>query len=117
MSGAGIRGPFFVSIGDSDKLNVFLDNNPNVPRKNLFVDDYSFKAYKSVGFGSLNDPQQKEQVEKAENLSLKAPNLGFGQWMTYLFNVARLSPVPKDLKFGVSRRGSSSGWNLCSEGK
>lgn len=97
MVRAGVSGPFFVSIGDSEKLDVFLRNNPNVPRRDIFVDDYSFNAYKAVGFKSLTDAEQKEEAKKAK---LTRPNLDFGQWVAYLSNVAKLSPIPKDMKFG-----------------
>lgn len=97
MSKAGISGPFFVSIGDAEKLNLFLSKNPSVPRENMFVDDYEFKAYKGVGFKSLSDAEQKEEAKKAK---LAPPNFDFGQWMAYLGNVGKLSPIPKDMKFG-----------------
>eukprot|EP00746_Dinoflagellata_sp_MGD_P011198 gnl/MRDRNA2_/MRDRNA2_123408_c0_seq1.p1 gnl/MRDRNA2_/MRDRNA2_123408_c0~~gnl/MRDRNA2_/MRDRNA2_123408_c0_seq1.p1 ORF type:complete len:150 (+),score=37.61 gnl/MRDRNA2_/MRDRNA2_123408_c0_seq1:701-1150(+) len=97
MMRAGISGPFFVTIGDAEKLNSFLNSNPKVPRSNIYADDYSFKAYKAVGFKSVTDP---EQQEKAKEAKLTPPNLDFGQWMAYLGNVGKLSPVPKDLKFG-----------------
>lgn len=97
MTSAGIDGPFFVSIGDSEKLNVFLSNNPKVPRQNIFVDDYSFNAYKAVGFRSLSDSEQKEKAKQAK---LTPPNFNLGQWASYLTNVGKLSPIPKDMKFG-----------------
>lgn len=85
-----------MSIGDADKLAAFLDANPFIPRGQMFVDDYSFDAYKSAGFGRF------DQVDKevAKNIKLSAPELGFGEWMNYMKLVGKVSPVPKDMKFG-----------------
>lgn len=96
MEEAGIGGPIFVSIGDADKLNSFLDVNSFIPKEQMFVDDYSFDAYKAVGFSRF------DQVDKeaAKNIKMTAPDLGFGGWMDYFSTVGKVSPVPKDLKFG-----------------
>lgn len=61
----------------------------------MFVDDYSFDAYKAVGFKSFTD-MDKDDVKGIE---LSAPDLGFGQWMSYFGNVMKLSPVD-GVKFG-----------------
>lgn len=88
--------PIFVSIGDAEKLNTFLDANSFIPREQMFVDDYSFDAYKAAGFGRF------DQVDKnaVKDIKLTAPELGFGEWMTYLSTVGKVSPIPKDMKFG-----------------
>lgn len=85
-----------MSIGDAEKLNTFLDANDWMGRDQMFVDDYSFDAYKAAGFGRF------DQVDKeaAKNVKMTAPELGFGEWMTYFSTVGKVSPVPKDLKFG-----------------
>jgi len=62
----------------------------------MFVDDYSFAAYKAVGFKSFTDTDK----EAAKQVKLSAPNLSFKQWMSYFGNVGKLSPIPKDMKFG-----------------
>jgi len=31
---------------------------------------------------------------------MKPPDLGFGQWMGYMGAVGKVSPIPKDMKFG-----------------
>jgi hypothetical protein len=89
-----IVGPIFISIGDTEKLNVFLDKNPYVPRDMAFVDDdmKGFSAYKKAGFGRFDeiDPAVARQVK------LQAP-AGIN-WMTYLGSVMKVSPVPKDQK-------------------
>lgn len=93
-----MTGPLFVSIGDTDKLDTFLELNPFIPRDNMFVDGYDFTAYKQVGFGRFD--QQDKSVVKG--VKLEAPNLpgGFSGWWKYFSNVMKLSPVPKDMKFG-----------------
>jgi hypothetical protein len=91
-----VAGPIFVSIGDEEKLRIFLEQNPNVPRDQMFVDDYSFGAYKSVGFKSFT------QVDKEviKDVKMTAPELSWKQWMGYFGNVGKISPIPKDMKFG-----------------
>lgn len=91
-----VAGPIFVSIGDEEKLRIFLEQNPNVPRDQMFVDDYSFGAYKSVGFKSFT------QVDKEviKDVKMTAPDLSWKQWMGYFGNVGKISPIPKDMKFG-----------------
>ena len=96
MEEAGVGGPIFVSIGDAEKLNTFLDANPWMPKDRMFVDDYNFDAYKAAGFGRF-DQVDKEAVK---DIKLTAPELGFGEWMTYFSNVGKVSPLPKDMKFG-----------------
>lgn len=92
----GINGPLFVSIGDVEKMNVFLDQNPNIPPERMFVDDYSFGAYKAVGFKSFTDVDK----DVAKEVKMTAPDLSFKQWMGYMGNVGKVSPIPKDMKFG-----------------
>jgi len=91
-----IDGPIFVSIGDSDKLQEFLKKNPNIPPDSMFVDDYNFGAYKSVGFQSFTDVDK----DVVKNVKLSAPDLSFSQWMDYFGSVMKVSPIPKDMKFG-----------------
>eukprot|EP00977_Amphora_coffeiformis_P000653 scaffold143_cov154-Amphora_coffeaeformis.AAC.5 len=79
-------------MGNTDKLNKFLELNPTVPRDQVFVDDYNLKAYTAAGFGKL------EMGSKLpEGVSLQPPRLGgFGGWWKYLKNVVSVSPVPSD---------------------
>lgn len=98
MRDSDISGPFFISIGDEEKLSVFLDKNPDIPREQAFVDDYSFDAYKAAGFGRFDDTDKDAAKEAMKNMV--APDLGFGGWWNYMTNVSKLSPVPKDMKFG-----------------
>lgn len=98
MSDGDISGPFFISIGDEEKLNVFLDKNPEIPREQAFVDDYNFDAYKAAGFGRF-DETDKEAAKEAMN-NMVAPDLGLSGWWNYFTNVMKISPVPKDMKFG-----------------
>jgi len=81
-----------VSIGDADKLNTFLNANDWMDRDRMFVDDYSFDAYRAAGFGRF-DQVDKEAVK---NVKMTAPELGgFGEWMNYFSIVGKVSPVPK----------------------
>ena len=88
----GATGPFFVSIGDKDKLNKFLELNPSVPKEQTFVDDYNLEAYTAAGFNKL------EMGSKLpEGVSLKPPAMGgFGGWWNYFKNVVSVSPAPSE---------------------
>lgn len=94
-----------MSIGDTEKLNTFLDLNPYVPVNQMFVDGYDFDAYKAVGFGSLDD------VKDTKDIKMTAPELGgFGGWWKYLSNVMSLSPVEpgtSGIPEGVKRLGGT----------
>jgi len=92
----GITGPIFISIGDKEKLETFLKQNPNISKDQMFVDDYNFGAYKSVGFKSFLDVDK----EAVKDVKMSAPQLSFKQWMSYAGNVGKVSPIPKDMKFG-----------------
>lgn len=96
MEENGVNGPIFVSIGDEKKMQAFLDQNPNIPSDQMFVDDYSFGAYEAAGFKLFTDTDK----DTAKEVKLAAPDLSFKQWMGYLGNVGKLAPVPKDMKFG-----------------
>ena len=91
MEEAGVGGPIFISIGDANKLNTFLDANDWMSRDKMFVDDYSFDAYKAAGFGRF------DQVDKdaVKNVKMSAPTLKFGDWIKYFSVVGKVSPVPK----------------------
>lgn len=96
MKTNNINGPIFVSIGDTEKLEEFLSKNPKIPRDSMFVDDYSFEAYKSVGFQSFLDTDK----EAVKDVKMAAPDLSFSQWMSYFGSVMKVSPIPSDMKFG-----------------
>jgi len=104
MGDAEIAGPIFVSIGDEEKLNVFLDKNPYVPRDQAFVDDYEFRAYKAAGFGRFDEVE--EEVAKGAMKNMAPPELdGFRGWWNYMSSVMKVSPIPKDMKFGETPEG------------
>jgi hypothetical protein len=92
----------FVSIGDAEKLNAFLDKNPAVPRSSAFVDGYDFGAYSAVGFESLGAgaSPEAEAAPKAAASRMKPPALSGAQWWSYLTTVGKVSPIPPGLKFG-----------------
>ena len=85
---SGIRGPTFVSIGDSEKLNTFLDANPWMDKQQMFVDDYEFQVYKAAGFTRFDQVDK----EKAKSVKLSAPDLKFGEWIDYFKIVGKVSP-------------------------
>lgn len=96
---AGVSGPLFISIGDEEKLNKFLELNPYVPRDQAFVDGYDFRAYKDAGFGRFDE--QDPQV--AKEVKMTSPKLegGVKGWWKYMTNVGTLSPIPREgIKFG-----------------
>jgi len=91
-----------VSIGDEEKLRTFLEVNPGIPSDAMFVDDYTFGAYKAVGFKSFTEME----ADVVKGVTLSAPNLSFRQWMGYFGNVVKVSPVPKGMKFGEIPEGT-----------
>ncbi|GAX16615.1 hypothetical protein FisN_7Lh351 [Fistulifera solaris] len=95
-----IAGPIFVSIGDKEKLELFLKKNPYVSREQILVDNFNdFAAYKAAGFGRF-DEQSKETIKAAKD-NMASPDLGGWKGaMTYLSSVGKLSPIPADIKFG-----------------
>ena len=96
MDKSGFQGPVFISVGDPEKLGKFLDSNPALPRSMAYIDasEYEFEAYKLAGFGNI------APGAKMPEGGLPPPKLGFGQWFKYFTNVAGVSPIPKDMKFG-----------------
>lgn len=55
LEDAGVKGPIFVSIGTPQKLETFLELNPNVRRGSILVDDYDHKLYKNLGFSRFDE--------------------------------------------------------------
>jgi len=94
-----VLGPIFVSIGDTEKLNTFLEKNPNITPENMFVDASStFDAYESQsGFTKKFTDTSPEDAKKVK---LNPPSLSFKEWITYFTTVGKVSPIPKDMKFG-----------------
>lgn len=113
MEEAGITGPLFISIGDKEKLEKFLELNPSIDRSKMFVDDYSFDAYSQAGFGKLDFMNMSEaQKEEVKSVKLEAPELGFKGWWNYMSNVMSLSPIepgkkPDGIPEGVLRLGGT----------
>ena len=74
----------FVSIGDGEKLTKFLELNPDLPKDRCFVDESrTFDVYRAAGFGKIGDT-------KPTDINIKPPGFSFGQWFSYLANVATL---------------------------
>lgn len=84
-----LAGPIMVSPGTPEKLRKFLEVNPSISGPSFYVDDSSnYGAFKSMRFGSLDNTPPKEAVD-----AMRAPDLGWDEWLTYLGNVAGLSPI------------------------
>lgn len=97
LESAGAGKPIFISIGDAEKLSTFLNANDFIPRDQMFVDDYTFNAYRAAGFGRF-DQLDREDVK---NFKMTAPEIGgFRGWLNYFGVVSKVSPIPKDMKFG-----------------
>jgi hypothetical protein len=92
---AGANGPWLISIGDTEKLERFLEINPDIPKTRMFVDDYQFQAYETAGFvNNLNDPNPQQQQTVPP---LTAPNLGgIIGWWNYFTNAIALAPIDKE---------------------
>jgi len=91
---SGIVGPLFVSVGDTEKLQKFLELNRNIPREQAFVDDNSLRAYESIGLGSMRFGR-----DLPEGVEIGAPRLGGVRgWWKYMKNGMELSPVEQGTK-------------------
>jgi len=109
---ANITGPCFVSIGDSEKLSLFLSKNPKIDQSCILVDDYTFDAYNSVGLGKLFDNQE---LTLKGSKNMQKPDFPLSKWFSYLPAAGALAPIPKGLKFGeipegVTRLGGTFGF-------
>lgn len=96
-----MAGPLFISVGQPEQLQQFLDINPELKDAKALIDDSAdFAGYKSVGFNLMIGDKKLETPP-----DFKPPTMGMGKWLSYLRNVASLSPVPKDMKFGEVPQG------------
>ena len=97
---SGVIGPLFISIGDpeGEKLSLFLEKNPRVPRDLILTDDYSFSAYDTVGLKKIG-----EDTNAMKNAKMIKPE-GIN-WLSYISSVGKLAPIPKGLKFGEVPQG------------
>jgi len=77
-------------------METFLNKNPSIDPSTMFVDGYDFAAYEVAGFGKFTDTDS----ETAKQVKMAAPNLDLGQWMGYFGAVGKVSPIPKNMKFG-----------------
>jgi len=107
MRKAKIAGPVFISIGDPEKLQIFLDAHPDVNRDSFLVDDYSFAGYDAIGFGNFQDSRQK-MIAGSRNI--RFPRLRLDRWRQYLMYFRQLAPIPKKIRGvpeGVTRIGGT----------
>ena len=75
-----------------------MEKNPYIPRESAFVDGYDFDAYKAAGFGRFDEVDKDVAKEATKNMG--APDIGFQGWLNYFTSVGKVSPIPKDMKFG-----------------
>lgn len=111
-----IDGPWFVSIGNSEKLLKFLELNPNIPSDRIFVDDYnSLETYKSIGFENFSNIDTKV----LKTVKIRIPKLNFNSWIKYVMNVptiAPLSPTESIFKTGLPEGGLKNGGTFVVKG-
>ena len=103
MADSNITGPIYISIGQSDKIDLFLENNPGVRRDMIFVDDYDLGAYKAVGLHVIGLESSKLITEKR---SMKMPKFGLSRWKDYITSVNDLTPK-NNYKEGVLMNGGT----------
>lgn len=96
-----MAGPLFISVGQPEQLQQFLEINPELKDAKALIDDSAdFLGYKSVGFNMMIGDKKLETPP-----DFKPPTMGMGKWVSYMRNVASLSPIPKDMKFGEVPQG------------
>jgi hypothetical protein len=98
-----VHGPIFVSIGNVDQLEVFLEQNPKIPRDKILVDDYDHKSYKeTMGFTRFDEIKSINQLKGLEFSKLVLPllgTLGIPKLVEYVKNVLFLAPVEGDVNW------------------
>lgn len=96
-----IYGPIFISIGSVDQLNMFLDQNPNIPPDQILVDDYDHKSYKeTMGFTRFDEITSINQLQGLKVSKLAIPllkTLGIPKLMEYVKRIPSLAPLEGDL--------------------
>jgi len=100
--GRRVRGPVFVSIGSADQLRLFLEQNPNVPRGSILVDDYEHASYReTMGFRRFDETMSAGLLRDRRLWSkLIGPlwrNLGVAKLFAYARRVPALAPLEGDL--------------------
>jgi len=98
LAKAGVAGPLFISVGQSDQLAKFLELNPELAGASALIDDSAdFSAYRKAGFNYLMGDKALETPP-----DFKPPKtMGGGKWLSYLRNVGTLAPMPPGgVKFG-----------------
>lgn len=87
--------PLFVSIGTPEKLQLFLQNNPNVPSDCIFVDNYKeLTTYKSIGFENFTELSKDTSI--MNSITIRVPDLKWNMWWKYLTTVGQLAPIEKN---------------------
>jgi len=86
--------------------------NPQVPRDHIFVEDYTFQAYNTLGFGKFGLGQ-----EDFSNVNrVQFPKLtGFAKWWQYLTSILSVGPFEEG-KYGVPEGGLILGGTFIVQG-
>lgn len=96
-----VKGPIFVSIGSVAQLEVFLEQNPKIPRGQILVDDYDHGSYKeTMGFTRFDEITSINQLKGLEVSKLVVPllrTLGISKLLEYVRKVPVLAPLEGDL--------------------
>jgi len=92
LQAAGVAGPLFISVGQPEQLQQFLDLNPELNKASALIDDSEdFAAYKAAGFNYLMGDKPLETPP-----DFKPPKtMTAGKWWNYMRNVVELAPKPK----------------------
>ena len=89
-----VTGPVFISIGDPDRLNVFLSKNTEIMPQQIFVDGYDFAAYKNAGFIRMDEqPEEIQTTIKGNPWDLG----GMQEWWAFLTTFMGLAPYTEDM--------------------
>mmetsp|Transcript_18851 Transcript_18851/g.21598 ORF Transcript_18851/g.21598 Transcript_18851/m.21598 type:complete len:155 (-) Transcript_18851:232-696(-) len=95
-------GPFFVSIGEPEKLNKFLEMNPQVSRENIFVEDYTVQAYNNLGFDKFGLGQK--DLANLNRVQFPPKLNGLKKWWQYLSSIFSIGPFEEG-KYGIPEGG------------
>ena len=106
MKANGIVGPIFITIGESDQLQMFLEKNPKIPKELIFVDQPTLESYNAMGLGKMFE---NKELTKKGGKNFKAPNLTFNEWKNYLTSVGKVMPAGsnEDVLLKVSKLGAT----------
>jgi len=94
VEGEDVVFPLFISIGDREKLRIFLDSNPHVPRDQLFVDSDSYDAYNAAGLERLDKVNSTLALEALRAIKPLGYQPNANEIWEFARNFPRLAPIP-----------------------